>query len=189
MPYVGAMGLGIGEVLDLRVGRLDLMSRTPTLRVAETIGEADGHLFTKGPKAAARRRVLPLPAQLAEMLAAHLARRGLTAADPDELVFVAPKGGPIRRTHFRSRVWAPACRRAGLEGLGFHDLRRSAATVLVVSGTSIRDAQDILGHADGRMLLSVYAQSTEEGKRAAIDRLGAFFMDGPASDLAVSARS
>ena len=26
MLYVGAMGLGIGEVLGLRVGRLDLMS-------------------------------------------------------------------------------------------------------------------------------------------------------------------
>lgn len=39
------------------------------------------------------------------------------------------------------------------------------------------------------MLLSAYAQSTEEGKRAAIDRLGAFFMDEPASDFAESARS
>jgi hypothetical protein len=39
------------------------------------------------------------------------------------------------------------------------------------------------------MLLSVYAQSTEEGKRAAINRLGAFFVDGPPPDLAESAWS
>jgi hypothetical protein len=33
---------------------------------------------------------------LVELLAAHLARRGLNASNDDELVFVAPRGGPIR---------------------------------------------------------------------------------------------
>jgi len=69
-------------------------------------------------------------------------------------------------------VWAPACRRAGLEGLGFHDLRRTNA-MLMASGASIRDAQELLGHKDPRMLLGVYAKSTSEGKRAAVDRLTA----------------
>jgi len=70
-------------------------------------------------------------------------------------------------------VWAPACRRAGLEGLGFHDLRRTNAAMLMASGASSRDAQELLGHKDPRMLLGVYAQSTSEGKRAAVDRLTA----------------
>jgi integrase len=70
-------------------------------------------------------------------------------------------------------VWVPACQRAGLPGLGFHDLRRTNATLLVASGASIRDAQELLGHDDPRMLLGVYAKGTAGGKRRAVDRISA----------------
>jgi hypothetical protein len=69
----------------------------------------------------------------------------------------------------------PACTRVGV---GFHDLRRTNATILVALGTSIRDAQELLGHDDPRMLLGVYAQATETGKRAAVDGVSATL--GPA---------
>jgi integrase len=186
MPYLGAMlGMQIGEVLGLRVGRLDLLARAPTLTVAESLGEADGVLFTRAPKND-RTRVLPLPPILVELLAGHLARRGLNASDRDELVFVAQRGGPIRRPGFRSRIWAPACRRAGLDRLGFHDLRRSAATVMLAQGTSVRDAAEILGH-DPRMTLVVYAPATEAGKRQAADGLAAWFRAAAAQDRGVGA--
>lgn len=172
--YLGAMlGLRIGEVAGLRVGRLDLLGRT--LTIAESVGEANGRLFSKDPKSAAGRRVLPLPTPLVEMLAAHMAAAGLTAADADEYLFTAPAGGPLRPPHFRARVWRPACRRAGLGGLGFHDLRRSTATVLVASGVSVRDAQEMLGHSDPRLTLAVYAQATDLGKRVAVDALAQHF--------------
>ncbi len=45
--------------------------------------------------------------------------------------------------------------------------------MLIASGASIRDAQELLGHKDPRMLLGVCAKSTSEGKRAAVDRLTA----------------
>jgi hypothetical protein len=50
------------------------------------------------------------------------------------------------------------------DGLGFHDLRRSSATVMVANGVSVRDAQQILGHSDPRLLLGLYAQATETGR-------------------------
>ena len=99
----------------------------------------------------------------------HLRVQAINASDIDALIFQAPGGGPLRRSHFRSRVWVPACTRAGLVGVGFHDLRRTNATILVALGTSIRDAPELLGHDDPRMLLGVYAQATETGKRAAVD--------------------
>jgi hypothetical protein len=43
-------------------------------------------------------------------LAAHLA----DATDPEAFVFTAPKGGPLRVTGFRARVWRPATRAAGV---------------------------------------------------------------------------
>jgi hypothetical protein len=55
-------------------------------------------------------------------LAAHLTRAG-DPGDPDAFVFTAPQGGPLRVIAFRARVWRPATRRAGLDGLRIHDLR------------------------------------------------------------------
>jgi integrase len=172
MATIGAiLGLRFGEVAALRVGRIDLGRRV--LHVEESLGEAGGHLFAKAPKTRAGRRTMPIPDALADELQRHFALCGLEGAAPDTLVFQGPAGGPLRRSHFRSRVWEPACRRAGLDGLGFHDLRRTNATWLVAGGTTIRDAQELLGHDDPRMLLGVYARATADGKRTAVERLSA----------------
>ena len=62
----------------------------------------------------------------------------------------------------------------------FAKVRATSSTVhsgpssnLVALGTSIRDAQELLGHDDPRMLLGVYAQTTETGRRAAVDGVSA----------------
>jgi hypothetical protein len=55
-----------------------------------------------------------IPSVLVEMIAQHLAGRGLTADDPHALVFVAERGGPLNYSHWRQRIWNPACERAGL---------------------------------------------------------------------------
>jgi integrase len=39
------------------------------------------------------------------------------------------------------------------EGLGFHDVRRAAATGLVAEGVDVKTAQDLLGHSDSRLTL------------------------------------
>ena len=117
---------------------------------------------------------------LAETLAAHLRRRGLSAEDVDALVFVAPHGGPVRYDKWRRRVWIPACCAAGIEGLAFHDLRRVNATVLVAGGTDIKTAQARLGHSDPRLTLAIYAQATSHGDRTAADLLGDRLMPPPA---------
>ena len=80
----------------------------------------------------------------------------------------------------------PACRTAGLAGLGFHDLRRTNATLLVASGVSVRDAQELLGHDDPRMLLGIYARLTAAGKRTAVDRIGEASWRTPATAAAAS---
>lgn len=104
---------------------------------------------------------------------------GLTPSDQDAHVFVGQHGGPLEYSGFRQRVWEPACRRVGLPGLGFHDLRRTNATVMVRSGVDVKTAQARLGHSDPRMTLSVYAQATTEADRTAAKRLGALLMRPP----------
>jgi integrase len=172
--YIGAMlGLRWSEAAALRVKHLDLPRRVIT--VTEGLHETSAGMTVEPPKSAASRRRFTIPVPLAHMLAHHLAARGLSGADPDAFVFVGPHGGPLRYSNFRSRVWAPAVQRAGLTGLGFHDLRRAAATAMVASGVDVRVAQERLGHSDPRLTLAVYAQATTDGDRTAADRLAEYF--------------
>lgn len=45
-------------------------------------------------------------------------------------------------------VRTAACRRAGLKGLRFHDLRHTATARMVESGSNIVAVSKILGHSD-----------------------------------------
>jgi integrase len=114
-----------------------------------------------------------------EMVAQHVRRRGLTPPDQDAHVFVGQQGGPLEYSGFRQRVWKPACRRIGRPDLGFHDLRRTNATVMVRSGVDVKTAQTRLGHSDPRMTLAIYAQASTEADRTAAKRLGALLMQQP----------
>ena len=57
--------------------------------------------------------------------------------------------------------------------MGFHDLRKSAASILSAIGFSIPEIMAILGHKTMRMTAEVYAQARPRNRRAAdaFDRL------------------
>ena len=113
------------------------------------------------------------------MMAAHLAHRGLTAADPEALIFTTPGGDALEYANFRRRAWLPACERANLKGLTFHDLRRANATALVHAGIDLKTAQTRLGHSDPRLTLGVYAQATTTQDISAAEARGARFSRRP----------
>jgi integrase len=176
MVYLGALlGLRWGEVAGLRVARIDFLAGTIDVAEQLTRGE-HGRAVLGPPKSDAGRRILSTPRPLLDMLTAHLARRQLTGADVDAFVFVSPNGAQLDYSHWRRRVWLPACKRADLQGLTFHDLRRAAATALVLEGVDLKTAQTRLGHSDPRLTLGLYAQASREADRDAADRVGERFM-------------
>jgi integrase len=182
MVFLGAaLGLRWGEVAGLRVGRIDLLRATVT--VAEQITRGERGVNVCGPpKSRAGHRTIAMPAELAAMLSAHLAHRGVTGADHEAFVFVAGDGEALRYDPWRKRVWNPACVQCGLEGLTFHDLRRANATALVTDGIDLKTAQTRLGHSDARLTIGLYAQATTTADRAAAATLGRRFFtrdEGP----------
>lgn len=94
------------------------------------------------------RRTFAIPQRVIGELAGHLERTGRMS--PDELVLQAANGGPVRATNFRLRIYGPAVRRAGLEGLTFHRLRHSAGHMLRELGVPLEVIQQRLGHASIR---------------------------------------
>lgn len=177
MVWIGALlGLRWGEVAGLRVRHLDLLGRS--LTVAEQVTRDEhGKPVMGPPKSDAGMRSLSMPQTLADMLAKHLAGMDLTAADSDALIFPAPAGGPWAYGNFRRRIWQPAVALADLAGVGFHDLRRTAGTQLVLGGVDLKTIGNRLGHSDPRLTLAVYAQATQGADRAAADVLGDQFAE------------
>lgn len=118
----------LGKLAGLRRHRLNLLRAS--LEVTEMLVEVRGQLSFGQPKAAASRRTLSLPAFLVDALQRHVGR----FASHGDLVFAGRDGGALRRTNFRRRVWLPAVEAAGLERLRFHDLRHTAAALMVAQG-------------------------------------------------------
>lgn len=128
----------------------------------EQLTRGPGGLHYLGPpKAHAGRRTLAFPNALADLLQGHLARVGIGDADRDALLFTATDGQPLQYPNWRRRVWLPAVESASLDGLTFHDLRRTNATAMVLEGLDIKTVQTRLGHSDPRLTLAVYAQATQ----------------------------
>lgn len=176
MAYLAAvLGLRWGECAGLRVGRLDFLRSTLTVAEQRTRGRA-GVMINGAPKSRAGRRTLSAPTALMAELGEHLARRGLSGADPEAFVFVGPLGRPLNYSTWLHRAWKPACSAAGLAGLRFHDLRHANATGMVAAGIDVKTAQVRLGHADPRQTLGIYAQATNAADRDAADRMGSAFM-------------
>ncbi|HXF73105.1 MAG TPA: site-specific integrase [Actinomycetota bacterium] len=142
-------GLRWGEIAGLRVEDVDPLRRR--IHVRRQAVEAGGKLEVTDVKTAAGRRVVAMPPSVAEAVAAAIGDRR------EGFVFPSAAGGPLGRRAWMSRVWRPAVRAAGLEGLRFHDLRHFAASVAVAAGAHPRALQARLGHSTSRVTLDVYA--------------------------------
>jgi integrase len=173
--WLGAvLGLRWGEVAGLRVSSIDVLGQS--VSVVEQITRGSGGRSVVGqPKSRAGTRTLSIPIALAELVAEHMKREGLTAANGDAFIFTNGSGTPLNYSNFRRRIWLPAVSRAGLSGIGFHDLRRAAATALVTERVDIKTVQTRLGHSDPRLTLAIYAQATTDSDHAAAKRLGKKF--------------
>lgn len=53
----------------------------------------------------------------------------------------------------------------GMGGFHFHALRHTFTTNLISNGASVKDVQELLGHAKAETTLDIYAHATREAKR------------------------
>jgi integrase len=95
--------------------------------------------------------VVVLPAVAVAALAEHLEE--FAAPGPDGLVFPSGRGTYLQRSNFSRLVWRPAVKQLGLEGLRFHDLRHTAATLAAAAGATTRELMERMGHTSPAVAL------------------------------------
>ncbi len=158
-------GLRFGEMAALRVCRVDFLRKR--LTVAESATEVGGTVEYGAPKTH-QRRTVPIPSILVEPLSRRCQGKG-----PDDLVLTSPGGAVLRSGNFRRRFFDPAVEAAGLEDLSPHDLRHTAASLLVASGANVKAVQRMLGHASAAMTLDVYSGLFDDDLGALAERMDA----------------
>lgn len=172
-------GLRRGELFALRWGAVDFERKA--IHVRESVYE--GHFST--PKTRSSVRTLPM----GEALERVLLRLRTTDVAAGALVFRSRRGTALRPNNMLKRVIHPACARAGLPKVGWHDLRHTSATLLHEQ-EPLRVAQAILGHSDLQTTLG-YTHVLPGWQRKAMERLerGILFPNVPKSKNEPEGRS
>jgi integrase len=145
----GYGGLRWGELVGLRRRRVDLAGAR--IRVVEQLAEVAGKFIVSPPKTAAGQRVVVLPAVAVAALADHL--DDYATPGPDGLVFPSGRGTYLQRSNFSRLVWRPAVQQLGLDGLRFHDLRHTAATLAAAAGATTKELMERMGHTSPAVAL------------------------------------
>ncbi|MCJ7583660.1 MAG: site-specific integrase, partial [Anaerolineales bacterium] len=114
------------------------------------------------PKSAAGKRLIVLSSATVKVLRNHMniqQEEKLIAGEnwqENDLVFPSTLGTPLDPSNM-SRDFKNTLKMAGLPNIRFHDLRHTAATLMLQQGTHPKIVQERLGHSDVSLTLNTYS--------------------------------
>lgn len=165
IPVAMLTGLRIGELRGLQWDDIDLVAgRLHVQRAADDVGALH-------PPKNHRDRIVDLPQRAIDILRGHKHLRG-------PFVFCREDGSMLQRWDCESqskdkRDDSPlmkVVRKAGLRRIGWHVLRHTYASHLVMRGANLNEVQELLGHASITMTMR-YAHLSPARRRAAVGLL------------------
>jgi integrase len=162
--YVLAVSTGMreGELLALRWQDVDLNAASLQVRATLTWGTG-GAFSLSEPKTKSSQRQILLTSMEVEKLRQHRRlqaeeRLRLGSAWEDlSLVFANEVGRPILPQNLVRRSFRRILDRAGLPHVRFHDLRHTAATLLLGRGVHAKIVSEMLGHSQIGITLDTYS--------------------------------
>jgi integrase len=167
-------GLRQGELLGLQWSDIDLDAGA--LSVHRALKEESGVLRIDQPKTSKSRRRVELPAFAVAALRKHQERLKTEGLSECQWVFPDTEGGLMRRNNLGRRNFHPLLEMAGLPRIRFHDLRHTAATLLLAQGVHPKVVQERLGHATVGLTLDTYSHLLPSMQRDAADKLDALLL-------------
>ena len=188
-----ATGMRQSELIGLRWRHVHLVEKDgkqPHLHVREEIRLVKGKPTRLTTKNGQRRDIWIDPTTIAVLqmhrIQQHDEQLRWSATRPDwnsgDLVFPSEVGTPLGdnnlRRHFKvtlikayklpkdKATWTNAHKKT--YAIRFHDLRHSAGSFMLLSGASIADVKEILGHSSVAVTAGIYLHSYEDTKRDAV---------------------
>jgi integrase len=171
-----AVGLRQGEILGLRWEDVNL--ETGLLSVRGALQRVDKKLVRVEPKSTTSRRTIQLPAVCVVSLARQKVNQDLTRKwagtrwQETGYVFTTRIGTPVDQRNLLRDYYAITRPKPKKEGekprqllfppIRFHDLRHSAATLLLAQGVSPRYITELLGHSQVSFTMQTYAHVLPE---------------------------
>lgn len=147
-------GARFGELINLRRRDVDLKRRVIILHETKN----------------RERRVLPLAGHAFETM------RELLAVPRIDTDLVFPGTDPSKPASIKT-AWQNALEKAEIEDFRFHDLRHSAASYLAMSGATLAEISEILGHKTLQMVKR-YAHLTDSHVSGVVGRMNAEIFGG-----------
>lgn len=99
----------------------------------------------------------------------------LAEGHPSGFVFCDTEGKPLRKSNFIRRAFHPLLQRASLPRIRFHDLRHTAATLLLKQGVNPKIVQEQMGHSRVSITLDFYSHVLPGLGKEAAAKMDALF--------------
>jgi integrase len=169
-----------GELLGLRWTDLDLAAGHLTVR--RTLARTPGGATFQDVKTHRSARRISIPGECVTALRWYQRRQDNDrhAAGPSwrdlGLVVTRSTGGPLDAAYVH-RTHHLLCDLADTRRIRFHDLRHSAATLLLEQGVELIVVKDLLGHAQINTTADIYGHVRLRLQRQAIEAMGVALRD------------
>lgn len=177
MPIIlgGLFGLRRSEVLGLKYSAINFESKSFIVNhtvVEVKIGDERKILKRNITKNKSSKRTLPLNDVFVNILLTRKAEQehykelcGDSYYMDDKDYVCVNELGQLIRPEQLSRKFKSLAKKAGLEKIRFHDLRHTAASILLAKGVSMKQIQEWLGHSDFGTTANTYSHLDANSKK------------------------
>jgi integrase len=172
-------GMRMGEITGLKWGDLDWKSSNIHIQRQVQRRKGEGLVFCS-PKSCSGIRLIKLGRTTVEKLKEHRNNQHNERMRAGEkwqdfnLIFSTPIGTPLDNSNV-NKVYKKCLKKAGLPNIRFHDLRHTAATLMLQEGINPKVVQERLGHADISLTLNTYSHVLPSMQEEAAEKMDDLF--------------
>lgn len=173
-------GLRRGEALGLQWKDFD--KDQATIAVRRQLKREGGELVLSDTKTSRSRRSVNLPERMVMALEAHRIRQTLDivreggSLNSVDFIFTSSVGTPLDPRNL-NREFHDVCVGAGLGHWHPHELRHSAASLMLAEGVKLQVVSEVLGHSSIRMTADVYGHILAPDRQAAAKAISSILWD------------
>ena len=162
-----ATGARRGELLGLEWKDIDF--KNSNIKISKNLVEIGSDVFLETPKTESSIRMVYVDEDVIKVL------KDLQKVSRGSFVFSTREGKHMTPSH-ASKAYRNLRDSVDIEGVRFHDLRHTHASLLIAEGVDYKTVSQRIGHSDIRTTLNLYTHTVVEKEKEAANKMGKFLM-------------